>query len=110
MVSDFQNSVYSVCKQIPPGRFSTYGRIAQVLNTSPRAVGGALKRNPYAPQVPCHRVISSNFSLGGFYGEMESAKKIEMLRSEGIEFDKEFRVEKKYRDLIFEEFKESNNQ
>lgn len=57
-----------VCSAIPKGKVSTYGALSQVLKSSPRAVGQALRRNPFAPQVPCHRVIASTLELGGFSG------------------------------------------
>lgn len=48
-----------------------------------RAVGNAMNKNPYAPEVPCHRVISSDGSLGGF--ALGPKKKIAMLKKEGVE-------------------------
>lgn len=82
--TSFQEKVYTLCSKIPKGKVSTYNAIAKALNTSPRAVGQALKRNPYAPKVPCHRVIKSDRTLGGFNGIMNNSKKIKMLKSEGI--------------------------
>jgi O-6-methylguanine DNA methyltransferase len=52
--------VYALLSQIPPGRVSTYAALGKALNSSPRAVGGALRRNPFAPKVPCHRIICAN--------------------------------------------------
>ncbi|CAN0536123.1 unnamed protein product, partial [Ectocarpus sp. 8 AP-2014] len=51
---------------IPAGKISTYGGVANVLNSSARAVGGALRGNPFAPVVPCHRVVMSDLTIGGF--------------------------------------------
>lgn len=59
-VTDYQARVYGLLKQIPAGRVSTYAAISKALGSSPRAVGGALRRNPFAPEVPCHRVISAD--------------------------------------------------
>jgi methylated-DNA-[protein]-cysteine S-methyltransferase len=84
----FAERVYALCKKIPKGRVSTYGSIAKTLKTSPRAVGQALKKNPYAPVVPCHRVVCSDGSIGGFDGKTsgkEIKKKISLLASEGVE-------------------------
>ena len=56
---------------------------------SPRAVGQALRANPFAPQVPCHRVIASNLSPGGFKGYISGAalaKKLRLLATEGVRF------------------------
>ena len=85
----FQQKVYEACKQIPSGRFTTYKLLAQHIQSHPRAVGQALKRNPFAPVVPCHRVIASDYSLGVFYGEMQSNRKVLMLKDEGVEFENE---------------------
>ena len=62
----------------------TYAWIAQALGSKGyRAVGNALNRNPYAPAVPCHRVVGSNGSLTGFAGGLE--KKRRLLTEEGVE-------------------------
>jgi len=84
---NFSERVYAVCKKIPKGKVSTYGAIAKKLKSSPRAVGQALKHNPYAPIVPCHRVVSANGSIGGFMGKTKGKsiqKKIRLLRKEGV--------------------------
>jgi len=83
----FQSRVYAICRKIPKGETMSYGEVAKLLHSSPRAVGQALKRNPYAPIVPCHRVIKSDGSLGGFNGKMNSKKKINLLKSEGVYFN-----------------------
>ncbi len=84
-VSFFENLVYEATKKISKGRISTYGQIAYyiVLPKSYRAVGNALNKNPFAPEVPCHRVVTDAGLLGGFaYG---SIKKKSLLKQEGIE-------------------------
>jgi methylated-DNA-[protein]-cysteine S-methyltransferase len=58
-VTPFQERVYTLLKQIPEGKVTTYAGIARALDSSPRAVGGALRMNPFAPEVPCHRCIAS---------------------------------------------------
>jgi methylated-DNA-[protein]-cysteine S-methyltransferase len=72
-------------KKVPRGKTTTYKAIALQLNSSPRAVGQALKVNPFAPVVPCHRVIMSNGKIGGFNGNnpQNIKKKIQMLKEEG---------------------------
>ena len=83
----FAETVYQACSKIPKGRVSTYGAIARHLSSAPRAVGQALKRNPYAPKVPCHRVVASTGHIGGFMGESsgpEVNRKISLLKEEGI--------------------------
>ncbi len=83
----FADKVYGLCKKIPRGKVSTYGSIAKALNSSPRAVGQALRCNPYAPIVPCHRVVASDGKIGGFMGKTagkEIEHKIALLESEGV--------------------------
>ena len=83
-ITSFQEKVYAECSMIPKGKVSTYNAIAKKLKSSPRAVGQALKRNPYAPKVPCHRVIKSDGTLGGYDCKIDNKKKILMLKKEGI--------------------------
>ena len=57
---------------VPAGATITYGELARRIGCrSAQAVGQALKRNPFAPEVPCHRVIAANGSLGGYFGKRE---------------------------------------
>ncbi len=96
-VTSFQKKVYSLTKQVPRGKVTTYGAIARKLNSSPRAVGQALRVNPFAPVVPCHRVVKSDGSIGGFGGETTGKpiqNKIAMLRKEGVVI-KRNQIEKK---------------
>jgi len=76
-------------EKIPKGRVTTYGLVAKKLNTKAyRAVGNACRRNPYAPRVPCHRVVRSDGTVGGFGGKISGKnvkKKIQMLRKEHVE-------------------------
>ena len=89
-VTPFQRTVYDACSRIPRGRVATYASLAGVIGCrSPRAVGQALRRNPFAPEVPCHRVISADLKIGGFSGRTagrEIAKKLALLQSEGVVF------------------------
>ncbi len=81
----FTDRVYDACRKIPKGKVSTYKEIAKKLRTKAyRAVGQALKCNPHAPEVPCHRVVASDGNLGGFAGRMNSRKKMALLRKEGV--------------------------
>ena len=80
----FNQKVWAVTARIPAGHVRTYAWVARELGTKGyRAVGNALNRNPYAPAVPCHRVVGSNGSLTGFAGGLE--KKRKMLAAEGVE-------------------------
>lgn len=65
--SVFQRRVWDALLQIPPGQTRTYGELARVLGSSPRAVGGACRRNPIPLFIPCHRVVAANGD-GGFAG------------------------------------------
>jgi methylated-DNA-[protein]-cysteine S-methyltransferase len=98
-ITDFQASVYAHLLAIPPGQISTYGALAKVLNSSPRAVGGALRCNPWAPEVPCHRIIASDGFVGGFKGDWQKApsginqtEKLRLLKEEGISFTADGRL------------------
>jgi methylated-DNA-[protein]-cysteine S-methyltransferase len=80
----FNQKVWALTARIPRGSIVTYADIARALGTKAyRAVGNALNRNPYAPAVPCHRVVGSDGSLTGFAGGLE--KKKQMLTREGVE-------------------------
>ncbi|KAK9812002.1 hypothetical protein WJX73_007796 [Symbiochloris irregularis] len=86
----FEKRLYSVCKAIPKGKVATYGTLAALTKSSPRAVGQALKRNPFAPEVPCHRVVASTLKIGGFQGDWGDTLKVrnkqKMLEAEGVRF------------------------
>jgi len=83
MVTDFESKVYALCKKIPKGKVTTYKEIGKSLGIKGyRAVGNALNKNPYAPTVPCHRVIRSDGKVGGF--AFGSSKKVKLLRKEGV--------------------------
>jgi len=76
-------------QRIPKGRVTTYSMIAKKLNTRAyRAVGNACRKNPYAPRVPCHRVVRTDGTVGGFGGKTSGKtveKKIRLLRKENVE-------------------------
>jgi methylated-DNA-[protein]-cysteine S-methyltransferase len=80
----FAQRVWAATSRIPAGRVATYGDIARKISGHPRAVGQALHRNPYAPGVPCHRVVGSDGKLTGFAQGLD--KKRSMLLAEGITF------------------------
>ena len=84
MPTKFQDKVYNLCKKVPKGKVTTYKEIAEALGTKAyRAVGTALNKNPYAPKVPCHRVVNSDGFIGGFASGV--SKKIRLLMKEGVE-------------------------
>lgn len=95
----FEKQVWTLLLQIPRGSFSTYGLLAAHLHSSPRAVGNALRRNPFAPEVPCHRVVATGGTLGGFKGKWPKDgegitldEKRTLLRGEGVRFDERGKV------------------
>ena len=85
----FEERVWELMKRIPRGKVTTYALIAKKLNTEAyRAVGNACRKNPYAPVVPCHRVVRSDGTIGGFGGKISGKtveKKIQLLRRENVE-------------------------
>lgn len=70
-LSSLNRRVLEVTAMIPVGYVSSYGLIAKVAGTAPRAVGRMMARNPFAPIVPCHRVVGSDFSLVGYGGGLD---------------------------------------
>ena len=95
-VTLFQQRVYDALCEVPRGRVTTYGRLARRIGCgSPRAVGGALRSNPFAPRVPCHRVIAADGSPGGFQGRTGGAplrRKLALLKDEGVTFGSDGRL------------------
>ncbi|KAI1068865.1 hypothetical protein LB507_006470 [Fusarium sp. FIESC RH6] len=95
----FEKQVWSLLCQIPRGSVSTYGIMAAHLKSSPRAVGNALRRNPFAPEVPCHRVVATGGALGGFKGKWPKDgegitldEKRKLLKGEGVRWDEKGKV------------------
>jgi len=90
-MKSFSEKAYELLRKVPKGKVTTYKELAHALNTSAyRAVGLAMRNNPYAPEVPCHRVIASDGKMGGFNGSrtgMSIDRKKELLRKEGIEIE-----------------------
>jgi len=81
-----QEQVWQLIKRIPKGKVTTYKEIALALNTRAyRAIGNACNKNPYK-DVPCHRVIKSDGSIGGY--KRGKNEKIRLLQKEGIEIVK----------------------
>ncbi len=79
----FNEKVFYLTRKIPEGKVTTYKDLAEALGTKAyRAVGSALNKNPYAPKVPCHRVVRSDGSVGGFLSGTRN--KVRILRDEGI--------------------------
>lgn len=82
-MNKFAETCYALLTQVPEGRVTTYKELAHAMgNKAYRAIGTAMNKNPYAPEVPCHRVVSSDGTLGGFaYGD---EPKIALLAKEWV--------------------------
>jgi methylated-DNA-[protein]-cysteine S-methyltransferase len=83
-VTAFYEKIYAIVKNIPRGKVTTYAALARTAGSprASRAVGNCMHRNPYAPYVPCHRVVCSDGRLGGFADG--SVKKESLLKKEGV--------------------------
>ncbi len=84
-VPPFNARVYELARRIPPSKTMTYGEMAAALGEpgAARAVGQALGHNPFAPVVPCHRILAANGRAGGFSAGGGAATKMRMLDIEG---------------------------
>ena len=84
--SEFQILVWKEIAKIPYGQTRTYKQLAIAIGkpNSSRAVANACGKNPYAPDIPCHRVIRSDGLVGGYSGHGGQKKKKDLLEKEGI--------------------------
>ena len=82
----FQLKVWSYLKKIPRGSVKTYSQVAKAIGKplAVRAVANAIGKNPLPPKIPCHRVIRSDGSLGGYSGKGGIKTKKVLLKKEGI--------------------------
>ena len=83
----FQLKVWKYLKTIPRGTVKTYKQVAIAIKRpkSARAVANACGKNPYAPKIPCHRVIRSDGGLGGYSGRGGIKTKLRLLRAEKVD-------------------------
>ena len=88
-ITPFQKRVYLALLEVPSGTTISYGELARRIGCrSAQAVGQALKRNPFAPDVPCHRVVAADGSLGGYSGRRDGEqleRKRQLLEKERID-------------------------
>ena len=84
--TEFQLKVWAYLRKIPSGSVKTYLQVAKAIGKplAVRAVANAIGKNPYAPKIPCHRVIRSDGSLGGYSGKGGVKTKRFLLQKEGI--------------------------
>ena len=82
----FQLKVWAYLRKIPRGSLKTYSQVAKAIRKprAVRAVANAIGKNPYAPKIPCHRVIRSDGSLGGYSGKGGIKTKRFLLKKEGV--------------------------
>ena len=82
----FEKKVWNHLKTIRKGTVKTYKQVAIAINRpkSARAVANAVGKNPFAPKIPCHRVIRSDGSLGGYSGKGGVKTKKLLLKREGV--------------------------
>ncbi|GAB7323242.1 hypothetical protein MBLNU13_g05728t1 [Cladosporium sp. NU13] len=101
-LTPFRKQTLTLLCRIPTGRWSTYQAMSDYITatshkTCARAVGSAMRNNPFAPEVPCHRILSSDGSIGGFKGDWgeegkHAVQKRELLGEEGVRFDSRGKV------------------
>jgi O-6-methylguanine DNA methyltransferase len=101
-LTPFRKQTLTLLCRIPRGNWSTYQAMSDHITatshkTCARAVGNAMRNNPFAPDVPCHRILSSDGSIGGFGGHWGAegkfaGEKRELLRGEGVMFDSKGKV------------------
>jgi O-6-methylguanine DNA methyltransferase len=101
-LTPFRKQTLTLLCRIPRGEWSTYQAMSDYITaishkTCARAVGNAMRNNPFAPDVPCHRILSSDGSIGGFGGHWGAegkfaGEKRELLRGEGVMFDSKGKV------------------
>ena len=82
----FQLKVWAYLRKIPRGSVKTYSQVAKAIGQplAARAVANAIGKNPYAPKIPCHRIVRSDGSLGGYSGKGGLKTKRFLLKKEGI--------------------------
>ena len=92
-LTPFQTRVFRRLCEVPAGEVTTYGALARAVGCgSAQAVGQALRHNPYAPTIPCHRVVRGDLLVGGYAGDSGppgTGRKRRLLLSEGVAFEGE---------------------
>lgn len=107
-LTPFRRRLYTSLLSVPKGRYTTYAALAEHLGSAARAVGNGMRNNPFAPEVPCHRVLASDGTLGGYGGDWgregkytpKQEAKVKLLGEEGVKFDSTGKV----KGLVWKEF------
>ncbi len=92
LLTPFMKNVLEVTRLIPVGYVTSYGALSEAAGGSPRAVGGAMAANPFAPIVPCHRVVKSDLTLGGYGGGLDLKTEILKREKRGNTLSKEIPI------------------
>ena len=94
--TEFQVRVYDAVRRIPKGKVASYAAVASAIACrSARVIGQALRACPF-DDVPCHRVVASDLTVGGFAGRSvgpDVERKKRLLAKEGVRFDQAGRIE-----------------
>lgn len=88
----YTQRVLKATAEVPLGYVASYGSIAKAVGGGPRAVGNVMAANPFAPIVPCHRVVKSNFTIGGYGGGLKVKFDILGREKRGFSTSKEIEV------------------
>lgn len=96
-MTPYRKRIYRTLLSVPKGSWTTYAALAHSLQSKARPVGNGLRNNPFAPDVPCHRVLASDGSIGGFGGHWgkdgeHAPAKVKLLKEEGVHFDRDGKV------------------
>jgi methylated-DNA-[protein]-cysteine S-methyltransferase len=96
-LTPYRRRVYRTLLSVPPGHWTTYSALSRHLSSGPRAIGAAMRTNPFPPDVPCHRVLATDRTVGGYKGEWNNGgeycvEKRRLLEDEGIQFDEKGRA------------------
>ena len=92
-LSKYSQKVLKCVWKIPVGYLTSYGAVAKTCGGSPRAVGRVMATNPFAPLIPCHRVVQADFSIGGYGGGTQVKWKILQREDRGYREPKDVRTE-----------------
>jgi methylated-DNA-[protein]-cysteine S-methyltransferase len=90
--SAYTRRVLEVAALIPVGYVASYGAVAEAAGGGARAVGNVMARNPFAPVVPCHRVVSADFTLGGYGGGLKVKREILEREKRGYQASRDISV------------------
>jgi len=91
----YTRKVIETVSKVPPGYATTYGEVAKAVGGGPRAVGQVMASNPFAPVCPCHRVVRSDLTLGGYGGGLNVKLAILKRERRGYSAEREIPVDGK---------------